>query len=116
MYRPRIFKVSESLCYQVLACLLYLYRLSYPAALVTKQRTIRAVAVGNRVEAVEVLDFAACGIVKSHYRLEKLENLTEASVQPRIRSLIFILLPDSRSKVFEEMSDSKLVGRVVLEL
>ena len=50
---------------------------SYPQALVFKQANIAAVAVGTRKDAVEVLDFAARGIVKTHYRTEKLEKLTE---------------------------------------
>ena len=52
---------------------------SYPAALVLKQQTITAVAVGNRQDAAEVMDFAARGIVKTHYRLEKMDRLTEVS-------------------------------------
>ena len=49
----------------------------FPAAMVAKQHTITAVAVGNRKEAIEVLDFAARGIVNTHYRLERMEKLTE---------------------------------------
>ena len=68
---------------------------SYPAFLVAKQQTITAVAVGSRKEAIEVLDFAARGIVKTHYRVEKMEKLTDT---------------------FQEMSEAKLIGRVVLDL
>ena len=68
---------------------------AYPAYIVFKMLTITAVAVGNRKEAAEVLDFAARGLVKTHYRLEPMENLTQ---------------------VFEEMNEGKLQGRVVLEL
>lgn len=52
---------------------------AYPAAMVAKLQTITAVAVGNRREAIECLDFAARGVVKTHYRLEKMEKLTEVS-------------------------------------
>jgi len=68
---------------------------AFPSLMCTKMLSITSVAVGNRREAAEVLDFAARGIVKSHYRVEKMENLT---------------------KVFEEMGEGKLQGRVVLEL
>ena len=50
---------------------------AYPAAMVAKLQTITAVAVGDRREAIEVLDFAARGVVKTHYRLEKMDKLTE---------------------------------------
>lgn len=50
---------------------------AYPAAMVAKLQTITAVAVGERREAIEVLDFAARGIIKTHYRLEKMDKLTE---------------------------------------
>ncbi|MCJ1227383.1 hypothetical protein MMC12_004038 [Toensbergia leucococca] len=68
---------------------------AYPAAMVAKQTTITAVAVGNRKDAMEVLEFAARGIVKTRVRVEKMEKLTE---------------------VFQEMADGKLIGRVVLDL
>ena len=53
---------------------------AYPAAMVQKLQTVTAVAVGDRREAIEVLDFAARGIVKTHYRLEKMDKLTEVRV------------------------------------
>ncbi|KAI9818231.1 MAG: hypothetical protein M1827_000856 [Pycnora praestabilis] len=68
---------------------------AFPAMMVAKMHTITAVAVGNRKEAIEVLDFAARGIVKTHYRTEKMDKLTE---------------------VFQEMYDQKMAGRVVLDL
>ncbi|MCJ1470400.1 hypothetical protein MMC07_009045 [Pseudocyphellaria aurata] len=68
---------------------------SYPAKLVLKQVTITAIAVGNRADAVEVLDFAARGIIRSQFRIEKMDRLTE---------------------VFQEMKDGKLMGRVVIDL
>ncbi|KAI9717302.1 MAG: hypothetical protein M1812_004829 [Candelaria pacifica] len=68
---------------------------SYPATMVQKLQTITAVAVGNRREAIEVLEFAARGIVKTHYRVEKMEKLSE---------------------VFQEMESGNLQGRVVLDL
>ena len=51
----------------------------FPSSMVQHQHSITAVAVGNRKDAIEVLDFAARGIVKTHYRLEKMEKLTEVS-------------------------------------
>ncbi len=68
---------------------------SYPAALVTMEHTIKGSAVGNQREALEVLDMAARGIVKTRLRTEKMENLTE---------------------VFEAMAEGKMQGRVVLDL
>ena len=66
-----------------------------PQMLVGKALSIVGVAVGDRREAKECLEFAARGIVKPHFRLEKLEKLTS---------------------VFEEMDQGKLQGRVVLDL
>lgn len=66
-----------------------------PQALVGKALQIVGVAVGDRKEAIEALDFAARGIVKTHYRTEKMDKLTD---------------------VFNEMFEGKLKGRVVLDL
>lgn len=52
---------------------------SFPQSLVFKQANIAAVAVGTRKDAIECLDFAARGIVKTHFKLEKMEKLTEVS-------------------------------------
>lgn len=68
---------------------------SYPQSLVFKEARIVGVAVGTRQDAVECLDFAARGIVKSHYRVEKSDKLTD---------------------VFQEMKDGTLIGRVVIDL
>ena len=68
---------------------------SYPQALVFKQATITAVAVGNRKDAIECLNFAARGIVKTHFRTEKMDKLTE---------------------VFQEMKEGALIGRVVIDM
>ena len=68
---------------------------SYPSALIFKQANIAAVAVGNRRDAIECLDFAARGIVKTHFRTEKMDKLTE---------------------VFQDMKKGKLIGRVVIDL
>ena len=48
-----------------------------------------------RREAIETLELAERGIVKTHFTTEKMENLT---------------------KVFEEMDKGTLKGRVVLDL
>ncbi|GAB1210387.1 hypothetical protein APSETT445_009179 [Aspergillus pseudonomiae] len=47
-----------------------------PGPLVLKQISIEGSAVGNRRDALEVLDFVARGIIKPHVRTEKLEKLT----------------------------------------
>ncbi|KNG44984.1 alcohol dehydrogenase [Stemphylium lycopersici] len=68
---------------------------SFPGLLVAKGLQIMGSAVGSRKEAIEAMDFAARGIVKTHFRTEKMEKLTE---------------------VFKEMDEGKLKGRVVLDL
>jgi len=68
---------------------------AFPQILVAKAQSIVGVAVGNRQEAIETLEMAARGIVKTHYRVEKMDKLTE---------------------VFKEMEEGKLQGRVVLDL
>jgi propanol-preferring alcohol dehydrogenase len=66
-----------------------------PGTIVGRHLHIVGSAVGNRVEAIEVLKFAARGVIKTHFRTEKLEALTS---------------------VFEEMHSGELKGRVVLDL
>lgn len=66
-----------------------------PGPLVFKQLLIQGSAVGNRRDALEVLDFVARGIIKPHVRTEKLGKLTE---------------------VFEDMDQGRLNGRVVIDL
>lgn len=68
---------------------------AYPQMMVVKAQTIRGVAVGDRREAIETLEFAERGIVKTHFRVEKMDKLTQ---------------------VFEEMDRGELKGRVVLDL
>ena len=68
---------------------------AWPQTMIAREQSIVAVAVGDRREAIETLDFVARGLVKSHYRVEKMDKLTE---------------------VFQEMHDAKLQGRVVLDL
>lgn len=67
----------------------------YPGAIVAGQVNITSAAVGSRQAANDLLDFVSRGTITTHYRLEKLENLTE---------------------VFRDMSAGKLSGRVVLDL
>ncbi|KAF2689119.1 GroES-like protein [Lentithecium fluviatile CBS 122367] len=66
-----------------------------PGIMVAKSLQIVGSAVGDRREALETLDFAARGIVKTHYRVEKMDKLAE---------------------VFTEMNAGTLKGRVVLDL
>lgn len=68
---------------------------AFPQCMVPKAQKIVGVAVGDRQEAIETLDLAARGIIKTHFRTERLENLTQ---------------------VFEEMKKGELNGRVVLDL
>lgn len=66
-----------------------------PGMMIGKELQIVGSAVGSRKEAIETLDFAARGIIKTHFRTEKMEKLTE---------------------VLLEMDQQKLKGRVVIEL
>ncbi|KAJ8115560.1 hypothetical protein OPT61_g2822 [Boeremia exigua] len=63
--------------------------------LVAKGLQIVGSAVGTRKEAIEAVEFAARGIVKTHYTVEKLDKLTD---------------------VFQRMHEQKLKGRVVIDL
>ena len=63
--------------------------------MVMKSLQIVGSAVGSRKEAIEAVEFEARGVVKTHFRVEKLDKLTE---------------------VFEEMDAQKLKGRVVIDL
>ncbi|KAF3481771.1 alcohol dehydrogenase [Arthroderma uncinatum] len=66
-----------------------------PSRMIKRSLTVVGSLVGNRKEAIEVLDFAARGLIKTHFRVEKMENLTN---------------------VFEEMNRGEIQGRVVLDL
>ncbi|KAF2151793.1 GroES-like protein [Myriangium duriaei CBS 260.36] len=68
---------------------------AFPQVLVAKELKIVGVAVGNRKEAIETLEMAERGIIKTHFRTETMDKLTN---------------------VFEEMDSQKLIGRVVLDL
>ncbi|KAI4852336.1 GroES-like protein, partial [Aureobasidium sp. EXF-8846] len=63
--------------------------------MVAKEQKVVGSAVGNRKEAIETLDLAARGIIKTHFRTAKMEKLTG---------------------IFEEMHQGKIQGRVVLDL
>jgi propanol-preferring alcohol dehydrogenase len=66
-----------------------------PGKIVAHSLQVVGSAVGSRKEAIETMEFAARGIVKTHFRIEKMEALTG---------------------VFEEMERGALKGRVVLDL
>ncbi|KAI9374356.1 alcohol dehydrogenase 2 [Aspergillus egyptiacus] len=68
---------------------------AYPALFIGKHLNITGSAVGNRAEAIETMEFASRGVIKTHFRTEKMEALTD---------------------VFKEMDSGKLQGRVVLDL
>ncbi|PYI10586.1 alcohol dehydrogenase II [Aspergillus sclerotiicarbonarius CBS 121057] len=68
---------------------------AFPGRLISQHITITGSVVGTRKEAIETLNFAARGVIKTHFRTEKMEALTG---------------------IFEEMSLGKLQGRVVLDL
>ena len=66
-----------------------------PMLMIFKELCIVGSAVGNRKDAIECLDMAARGIVKVHYRLEKMEKLQD---------------------IFDEIKSGNLQGRVILDL
>ncbi|KAL3463131.1 alcohol dehydrogenase 2 [Aspergillus heterothallicus] len=68
---------------------------AFPGLFVGKHLNITGSAVGNRTEAIETMEFASRGVIKAHFRTEKMEALTD---------------------VFKEMEAGKLQGRVVLDL
>jgi propanol-preferring alcohol dehydrogenase len=68
---------------------------AFPAALIFKEISIVGSAVGNRMDAIEVLDLVARGVVQTHYSLTKMENLQD---------------------VFADMAAGKVQGRMVLDL
>jgi propanol-preferring alcohol dehydrogenase len=60
---------------------------------VLHRKTIRGSIVGTRQDLVEALDFAARGLVRAHYRTDRLENINE---------------------IFREMLHNAIDGRVVM--
>ena len=68
---------------------------AFPSVTVAKALSIVGVAVGDRQDAVETLAMAERGVVRTHFRTAKMDELTG---------------------VFEEMHAQKLKGRVVLDL
>ncbi len=66
-----------------------------PAKFIVQQLSVVGSAVGNRLEAIETMDMAARGIVKTHFKIEKMDKLND---------------------VFHAMDQGKLQGRVVLDL
>jgi propanol-preferring alcohol dehydrogenase len=68
---------------------------AYPQFLVGKAQSIVGVAVGDRKEAIETLQFAERGLVKTHFSTCKMADMTS---------------------IFEKMDRGELQGRVVLDL
>lgn len=68
---------------------------AFPQIIVALEQKIVGSAVGNRREAIETLELAARGIIKTHYRTAKMEELTS---------------------IFQEMEKGQIQGRVVLDL
>lgn len=52
-------------------------------------------AVGDRREAIETLDLASRGLIKTHFKTESMENLTD---------------------IFQRMEKGEIQGRIVLDL
>ncbi|KAJ5605333.1 hypothetical protein N7510_010487 [Penicillium lagena] len=56
---------------------------AYPFSMVNKHLTITGSAVGNRLDTIEALKFAARGVVSAHIRMEKMDALTRPRNYPR---------------------------------
>lgn len=61
------------------------------------------------------MDFAARGIVKTHFRVEKMEKLTDVST-PRLYFTGGQVTDRIWTQAFQDMKDAKLKGRVVIDL
>lgn len=68
---------------------------AFPQVMVGKELKIVGVAVGTRKDAIETLELAARGVIKTHFRTEKMDKLTD---------------------IFGEMERQELKGRVVLDM
>lgn len=68
---------------------------AFPQVMVAKSQNIRGSAVGNRKEAIETLEMAERGVIKTHFRTAGMSELTG---------------------VFEQMHRGEMKGRVVLDL
>ncbi|MCJ1311093.1 hypothetical protein MMC25_004763 [Agyrium rufum] len=68
---------------------------AWPGRIVAKGLSIVGTVTGNRRDAKEVLDFAARGVIKSHIKVVKMDELQD---------------------VFSQMEAGKITGRVVLDL
>lgn len=66
-----------------------------PGLIVQKQLKVQGSILGNRQDAIDVLDLAARGVITLHYQTRRLEDLTH---------------------VFEDMESGTLSGRAVLDL
>lgn len=66
-----------------------------PGPLLEAEQRIVGSSVGTQKEAIETLEMAAKGIVKTHFKLAKMEDLT---------------------KVFEDMEKGQIQGRIILDL
>ncbi|KAF7846048.1 hypothetical protein BT93_L5453 [Corymbia citriodora subsp. variegata] len=68
---------------------------AFPQMLVALEQKIVGSAVGNRREAIETLEMASRGIIKTHYKTAKMDELTS---------------------IFEQMEKGAIAGRIVLDL
>lgn len=66
-----------------------------PATILVQELRIVGSAVGNRKDAIETMELAARGVVKTHFTVEPMSRLND---------------------VFERMDKAQLQGRVVLDL
>lgn len=68
---------------------------AFPGNIIARELHILGSAVGNRKEAIETLDMAARGVIKTHFTLEPMSKLAD---------------------VFERMGRMELQGRVVVDM
>ncbi|CAK1354703.1 Alcohol dehydrogenase 2 [Cercospora beticola] len=66
-----------------------------PSTIIAKELSIVGSSVGNRIDAVQVLEMAARGLVRPHYRIERMEKLQD---------------------LFTELAGGQVQGRLVVDL
>lgn len=68
---------------------------AFPQVMVAMEQKIVGSAVGNRRDAIETLELASRGIIKTHFKTAKMDELTS---------------------VFQQMEKGAIQGRIVLDL
>jgi propanol-preferring alcohol dehydrogenase len=62
--------------------------------MINNEGTVFAVKTGNRLDAKECLDIAAAGLVKTHYQLRKMDELTQVCPNCTLQGVRLLTLTD----------------------